>query len=113
MEWKAEVRITGVLGVTEDDSEAMLRIIHGVVAHDGLNELTLAWRFTLGSEDINDAIAHASHQWHTALKRSRLVQLSGITPQCVDFRVQQSLLTEEEAERLVGKIFKTYRKEKE
>jgi hypothetical protein len=84
--WKAEVTVTGIPVVTEEELESANSVIHGVLGHDkSRDELTLIWRFTNGSPDISDAIEQASAAWRMAVEHVE----GAYDPVCTDFRVRR------------------------
>lgn len=106
-DWQARVVIAGVPSLPESDVEAMQNVIRGVMMHNtAVGELELSWRFTMGSDNIIDAINHASHQWRVALQRAPSAWKHDKLPMCVEFHVQVLLMTDEEAERRLAEIFK-------
>lgn len=86
--WKAEVTVTGVPLVTEDESEAVVKSFPGwggLRKDADKDEVSLFWRFANGSPDIWDAIERASATWRGAVGHIE----SAIDPVCTDFRVQK------------------------
>jgi hypothetical protein len=104
-QWKAEVIISGVLSVTEDDLEAMLAVVPGVISHNaGTGELAMVWRFGEGAA-VAAAIERASYAWRAALGNASGIEAISPDVMCTDFRVCRAE-TGEEAEAQLKKIFK-------
>lgn len=84
--WRAEVAVTGVHAVTDDEFERVNDAIKGVIRLDTLNGvLHLKWRFANGSPNINDAMTQASAAWREAVD---LIE-NAADPVCTDYRVHR------------------------
>ena len=84
--WKAEVAVTGVRAISDEEFERVLATVPAVIelnTHNGTLHMT--WRFTTSSPDAWDAVGHAGDIWRKAVKL-----LAGATdPTCTDFRVHR------------------------
>ncbi len=84
--WKAEVTVSGVPVVTDEEYERVQSVISGVTRHEtGVDDLNLTWRFTNGSPEMADAITQASATWQEVIEYVE----SAIDPACTDFRVRR------------------------
>ena len=84
--WEAEVTITGVPSVTEDEAHKVFTVLSGALRHNApMGTLTFRWRFDTDLSDITGAVAIAVATWRSAI---RLIA-SAENPRCRDFRVRE------------------------
>jgi hypothetical protein len=84
--WKAEVTVTGVSTVTDEEHESVLASLPGgglLVKTEGADEIQLDWLFETRSLDMWEAIERASAAWRGAVAHIE----SATDPECTDFRV--------------------------
>jgi hypothetical protein len=84
--WKAEVTVTGVPLVTEEEFGLMFSILSGLIQHESeTGVLVLTWRFENNDPHVQYAIDEVSSKWRTALAHVE----SATDPVCTNFRVYQ------------------------
>lgn len=84
--WKAEVTVTGVHALTDNEFEQVHGTIPAVLRLDAPGgALHMTWRFASDSPDISVAMTQASAGWRKAVG---LIE-NAADPVCTDFRVRR------------------------
>lgn len=84
--WKAEVTVSGVPVVTDEECESVMASLPGagiLSRRSGTDEIVLTWRFANASPDIWDAVEQVSARWRGAVGHIE----SAVDPVCTDFHV--------------------------
>lgn len=86
--WKAEVTVTGVSAVTEDDVRAMYAVAPMLIRYDSDSScLFMSWRFEAETRSVSSAVTRAWNRVLDVVAAAPGISSSDLELRCSDFRV--------------------------